>query len=138
MHSIRSIAASAFLSAGIAAALSASHALGANDAARAKARAFGVLPVAEEAPLDALPLTDARRDEIERIEAREADRMGALRRALAVTEIELRRAELAEPFDEERVNALVAQQAELRGYLRGAESRVVAEIALCAARPCPA
>jgi Spy/CpxP family protein refolding chaperone len=76
-----------------------------------------------------LGLDERQAAQIERLRARERDRVERLQRALAATEQELRREELAQPFDAERVNALVARRAELTAYLRGTESRVVSEIA---------
>ena len=60
---------------------------------------------------------------------RERRRIEGLERALAATERSLRSAELAQPFDAEYVNRLVARRAELAAHLRGTESRVVSEIA---------
>jgi hypothetical protein len=68
-------------------------------------------------------------ERITRLRAREQTRVERLQRAYDALERELRVAELAYPFDAKRVNELVAKQAELAAYLRGTESRVVAEIA---------
>ncbi len=76
-----------------------------------------------------LGLDEMQAAQIERLRARERDRVERLQRTLAATEQELRREELAQPFDAERVNALVVRQSELTAYLRGTESRVVSEIA---------
>jgi Spy/CpxP family protein refolding chaperone len=84
---------------------------------------------AERELLAALDLDAEQRQRIEALRERERGRVDALQRALDRTEGELRRSELARPFDAERVNELVARQAELVAYLRGTESRVVSEIA---------
>lgn len=80
-------------------------------------------------PLAELGLDAEQAERIEALRTREGRRVEALERALADAEDSLRRAELEIPFDAERVNELVAYQAELLGLLRGTESRVVAEIA---------
>lgn len=82
-----------------------------------------------ESALAHLDLTKAQLQEIEQLRAREERRIAALERALAEAEQELRRVELAKPFDPTRVSALVAQRAEIAAYLRGTESRLVSEIA---------
>jgi hypothetical protein len=69
------------------------------------------------------------REQITRLRAREQTWLELLQRPFDASERELRVAELADSFDAKRVNELVANQAELAGYLRGTESRVVAEIA---------
>src|SRR5262249_4557896 len=76
-----------------------------------------------------LDLDRAQREQIDLLGLRERGRIERLERALAATERELRTAELAQPFDAERVNDLVARRAELAAHLRGTESRVVSEIA---------
>jgi Spy/CpxP family protein refolding chaperone len=81
------------------------------------------------AALAELGLDAEQEQRIAALRSREAGRVEALRRALAEAEDELRRAELARPFDAERVNELVGRQAELIAFLRGTESRVVAGIA---------
>jgi Spy/CpxP family protein refolding chaperone len=76
-----------------------------------------------------LELSAAQAEQVDALRTRERRRIEALERALAQVEQELRHAELVIPFDAERVNALVTRRAELGAYLRGAESRMVAEIA---------
>src|SRR5262245_14080492 len=78
--------------------------------------------------LAGLGLDDTQREQIEGLRARERPGVEVLQRAIVATERELRMEELAQPFDAERVNTLVALQAELTAHLRGAESRVVSEI----------
>jgi Spy/CpxP family protein refolding chaperone len=78
--------------------------------------------------LASLGLDDAQQEQVERLRAQERPRVEWLRRALAETEQEIRREELASPFDAERVNGLVGRQAELTGHLRGTESRLVSRI----------
>lgn len=82
------------------------------------------------APLLArLGLDDTQKERVERLRAQERPRVEWLRRALAEIEQEIRREELASPFDAERVNGLVGRQAELTAHLRGTESRLVSRIA---------
>ena len=76
-----------------------------------------------------LGLDDTQIERVERLRAEEHPRVEWLRRALAEVEQEIRREELASPFDAERVNELIGRQAELTGHLRGTESRVVSRIA---------
>jgi Spy/CpxP family protein refolding chaperone len=76
-----------------------------------------------------LGLDERQREQIDRLGVRERRSIEELERALAATERNLRTAELAQPFDAEYVNQLVAQRAELAAHLRGTESRVVSEIA---------
>jgi Spy/CpxP family protein refolding chaperone len=76
-----------------------------------------------------LGLDDTQKEQVERLRAEERRRVGWLRRALAEIEQEIRREELATPFDAERVNGLVGRQAELTAHLRGTESRLVSRIA---------
>jgi Spy/CpxP family protein refolding chaperone len=96
----------------------------------APALAPGVLLLERPAagPLAELGLDAEQTERIEALHSREAQRVEALQRALSDAEDSLRRAELEVPFDAERVNELVARQAELVALLRGTESRVVAEI----------
>ena len=84
---------------------------------------------AQTGVLAQLGLNETQRKQIERIRAQEQPWVEELQHAVAATEQELRRAELAQPFDAGRVNDLIAHQAELSAYLRGTESRVVSEIA---------
>jgi len=97
---------------------------------RPPALAPGALVLERQAadPLAELGLDAEQAERIEALHSREAQRVEALQRALADAEDSLRRAELQVPFDAERVNELVARQAELVALLRGTESRVVAEI----------
>jgi Spy/CpxP family protein refolding chaperone len=76
-----------------------------------------------------LGLDDTQKERVERLRAEERPRVEWLRRALAEIEQEIRREELASPFDAERVNGLVGGQAELTAHLRGTESRLVSRIA---------
>jgi len=76
-----------------------------------------------------LGLSDAQLEQIGRLGMREHRRLEELQQAVAATERNLRWAELAQPFDAERVNRLVARRSELAAYLRGTESRMVSEIA---------
>ena len=76
-----------------------------------------------------LGLDDTQKERVERLRAEEHPRVEWLRRALAEIEQEIRREELASPFDAERVNGLIGRQAELTAHLRGTESRVVSRIA---------
>lgn len=76
-----------------------------------------------------LGLDDTQKEQVERLRAEERPRVEWLRRALAEIEQEIRREELASPFDAERVNGLVGRQAELTAHLRGTESRLVSRIA---------
>jgi Spy/CpxP family protein refolding chaperone len=92
------------------------------------APATGSLEQPAADPLAELGLDAEQAERIEALHSREAQRVEALQRALADAEDSLRRAELEVPFDAERVNELVARQAELVALLRGTESRVVAEI----------
>jgi Spy/CpxP family protein refolding chaperone len=83
-------------------------------------------------PVDALAQLELSADQRARIEdlrARERAWIEGLQCALAESEGKLRAAEVQRPFDAERVNDLVSTQAELIAYLRGTESRVIAEIA---------
>jgi Spy/CpxP family protein refolding chaperone len=86
-------------------------------------------PQSQAGVLAQLGLDEMQREQIARLRAREQTRIELLQRALDASERELRLAELAHPFDAKRVNELVANQAELAAYLRGTESRVIAEIA---------
>jgi Spy/CpxP family protein refolding chaperone len=81
------------------------------------------------AVLARLGLDDTQKARLERLRAEERPRVEWLRRALAEIEQEIRREELASPFDAERVNGLVGRQAELTAHLRGTESRLVSRIA---------
>ena len=76
-----------------------------------------------------LGLDDTQTERVERLRAEERPRVEWLQRALAEMEQEIRREELASPFDAERVNELVGRQAELTAHLRGTESRLVSRIA---------
>ena len=86
-------------------------------------------PIPNDSAAGELALSEAQRQRIVELREREARRVLGLQHALLATELELRRAELASPFDAERVNALIAQAAELSGFLRGTESRLVSDIA---------
>ena len=86
-------------------------------------------PAPPVSTLAQLGLDTTQREQIERLGMRERRRVEGLEGALAATERNLRSAELAQPFDAEYVNRLVARRAELAAHLRGTESRVVAEIA---------
>lgn len=73
---------------------------------------------------------DARQLEaLERLRSSERPGIERLRLALAHIEARLRHVELEQPFDAGRVNELVSEQAEVLAYLRGSESRIVAQIA---------
>jgi len=76
-----------------------------------------------------LDLDAAQLEKLEQLRRSELPAVERLQLALARIEGLLRRAELERPFDAERVNGLVAEQAEVLAYLRGSESRVVAQIA---------
>ena len=109
-------------------------ALAATQAEGGGAVARETLPVvgseASGAPVLArLGLDDTQIERVERLRAEEHPRVEWLQRALAEIEQEIRREELASPFDAERVNELIGRQAELAAHLRGAESRVVSGIA---------
>jgi Spy/CpxP family protein refolding chaperone len=80
------------------------------------------------ANLSQLDLNALQRSRIEEILGAEQPRMARLREAFEASIAALRQAELAQPFDDGLVSSLVAQQAELAGYARGAESRVVSSI----------
>jgi Spy/CpxP family protein refolding chaperone len=86
-------------------------------------------PAPPASTLARLGLDEAQREQIESLGMRERRRIEGLERAVAATERDLRCAELAQPFDAEYVNRLVARRAELAAHLRGTESRVVSEIA---------
>ena len=86
-------------------------------------------PTPNDSAENELALSEVQRQRIAELREREGRRVLALQHALVLTELELRRAELASPFDAERVNALIAQAAELSAFLRGTESRLVSEIA---------
>jgi Spy/CpxP family protein refolding chaperone len=101
----------------------------ANAPRQASPAAVGMRLAAPATTLAQLGLSETQRDQIGRLEERERRRIDAIERTLAKTEQELRRAELVQPFDAERVGELVARRAELAAYLRGTESRIVAEIA---------
>lgn len=75
-----------------------------------------------------LELSRTQTGQIEEISAREGPRVRRLEQAFAESADELRRAELALPFDETLVATLVGRQAELAAHLRGTESRVVSRI----------
>jgi Spy/CpxP family protein refolding chaperone len=87
------------------------------------------LPADATGVLGGLELSPMQRAQIEELRARERSRIEGLQCALAQSERDLRSAEMEQPFDAERVNDLVSGQAELIGYLRGTESRVIGEIA---------
>src|SRR5262245_4385690 len=93
------------------------------------AREQTAVPPTQSGVLSQLGLDDEQREKIAEVSARERERVETLERALDANEHELRLAELATPFDAERVNDLVENQAELTAYLRGTESRVMSEIA---------
>lgn len=78
--------------------------------------------------LSQLDLSTRQRARIEELVGAEERRLFALRETLTIVNSALRRAELEQPFDEDLVSSLVAQQAELAGYARGAESRIVSSI----------
>ena len=84
--------------------------------------------------LGRLELSPEQHDRIEQLRERERVWLGDLRCALERSERELRSAEMERPFDAERVNRLISGEAELIAYLRGAESRIVADIALLLTR----
>lgn len=90
----------------------------------AQRRALSVLP----AYIGQLELSDAQKREIDAIGRKEEEWVRRLERALAESADELRRAELAQPFDETLVAALVGREAEIGAHLRGAQSRVVSKI----------
>jgi len=75
-----------------------------------------------------LELSGAQRQQIDAIGAEEGPWVQRLQQAFAASSDDLGIAELAQPFDEALVAALVGRQAELAAYLRGAESRVVSRI----------
>jgi Spy/CpxP family protein refolding chaperone len=79
--------------------------------------------------LGRLELSPKQQDRIEQLRERESGWLRDLRCALVRSERELRSAEMQQPFDAKRVNRLVSGQAELIAYLRGAESRIVGDIA---------
>lgn len=80
------------------------------------------------ASLPQLDLSTLQHARIERLFGAEERRLVALREVWTDLDAALRRAELQQPFDEDLVSSLVAQQAELAGYARGAESRIVSSI----------
>jgi Spy/CpxP family protein refolding chaperone len=79
--------------------------------------------------LERLDLDAAQRTQIERLRARAQRRVAAIAAVLGATELELRRQEVAVPFNARRVNALVVRQAQLIAHLRRTQSRVVGQIA---------
>lgn len=80
------------------------------------------------ANLSQLGLSELQRSRIAEIFGAEEPRVERLHEALEASIGALQQAELAQPFDDALVSGLVAQQAELAGYARGAESRVVSSI----------
>ena len=80
------------------------------------------------AMLSELELSEAQRQKAAVLVENAGDRLERLERAWANNGQHLRAAELERPFDAAFVNQLVARQAELMAYIRGTESRVVAEI----------
>jgi hypothetical protein len=75
-----------------------------------------------------LELSPGQQAQIDDLRGRERAWVEELHCALARSERDLRSAELEQPFDVERVNELVSVQAEVIAYLRGTESRLIAEI----------
>jgi len=100
----------------------------ARETGTAEASDAGIAASTLPAILSQLDLSTLQRARIEKLFGAEKRRLVALRDALTDLDAALRRAELEQPFDEDLVSSLVAQQAEFNGYARGAESRMVSSI----------
>lgn len=104
--------------------------LAARESGTAEANDGGIAASTLAENLSQLDLSPFQRARIDKLFGAEERRLVALRDALGDLNAALRRAELEQPFDEDLVSSLVAEQAELSGYVRGAESRLVSSIAV--------
>ncbi len=102
--------------------------LAARESGIAEANDAGIAASTLAASLSQLDLSPLQRARIDQLFGAEERRIVALRDALTDLNAALRKAELEQPFDEDLVSSLVVQQAELAGYARGAESRMVSSI----------